>query len=446
VNAMRAVKSGSRAVLLDARLRTVLVFAVACVYGFGLLWVKSGGEIPLIADRSGQYRVTFEADEIKNLKDFGEVRVAGVRVGRVESTVRDGESVKVTLSIEDQAAPLHKGANVRIGVKSLVGSSFVELVDGDGSELPDGTRLKGVSVTPAVDVDEILNTLDEPTRKHLSGALQSLDTATRGRGEDLDSVMTGLGDVGTEGRTVLDALSAQSKDLRNLSVEARRLLDALDTGQGQVVGLVGDAQKLTQATADSQRKVKETVRLLPSVVGNLDTAATSVSELSRPLTPIAADLRAASPYLSSALGNLRPATRDLRALVPDLDSVLKAAPTTLNKVEPFDASVQGLVPHASATLADVQPMLGYLAPYGQDVGVMFASFGASFDDYAEDGIIPVRLTATAEGLGTLRGNPLKVMSSEHSGLMWNNPYPLPGTVDQPRPFGTGGYPYIKKAR
>ena len=446
MNVKATASAGVKSVVFDSRVRTVVSFTLACLIGFGYLWVKSGGEIPLIADRGGDYRLTFEAADIKNLKEFGEVRIAGVRVGRVESTERDGDKVKVTLSIEDQASPLHEGANVRIGVKSLVGSSFVEVVDGDGEEMADGTHLDGASVTPAVDVDELLNTLDEPTRNHLSSALQSLGSATKGRGKDLDAVMTGLGHVGTEGRTVVDALAAQSGDLQKLSVEARLLLDALDAGQGQIVDLVGDAQQLTQATADNQKKIEQTVRVLPSVVGNLDAAASSLSELSRPLTPIAADLRAASPFLSNALANLRPATRDLRALMPDLNSVLDKAPATLTKVAPFGETVRDLVPAADSTLADVQPMLSYLAPYGLDLGVLFANFGASFDEYAEDGIIPIRLTATAEGLGTVRGNPLQLVRHDRGGLMWNNPYPSPGDVDSPKPYGTGDYPRLESAR
>lgn len=445
MNAKAAAGGALSAVLRDARLRTVVVFGLACVLGFGLLWVKAGGQIPVIADRGG-YTVSFEAADVKNLKEFGEVRIAGVRIGRVEELERDGDKVRVTLSIEDQAAPLHEGANVRIGVKSLVGSSFVEVVDGDGAELDDETVLAGASVTPAVDVDELLDTLDAPTRKHLSGAVQALDTATRGRGVEIDGLMTGLGHVGTEGTAVLDALAKQGKDLERLSVEARLLLDALDTGQGQIVGLVSDAQQLTQVTADKQAKIEETVRLLPGVVGSVDTAAVKLSELSGPLTPIAADLRAASPYLSRALANLAPVSRDLRALLPDLDSVLDAAPATLTKVAPFGRTVQDIVPDARTTLADAQPMLSYLAPYGLDLGVLFGSFGGSFDVPAEDGIIPIRLTATAEGLGTVRGNPLQLVHHDKGGLLWNNPYPLPGKVGQPQPYGSGDYPRIQSRK
>lgn len=445
MNAKAAAGGAVSAVLRDARLRTVVVFAIACLLGFGLLWVKAGGQIPVVADRGG-YTVSFEATDVKNLKEFGEVRIAGVRIGRVEELERDGDKVRVTLSIEDVAAPLHDGANVRIGVKSLVGSSFVEVVDGDGAELDDESVLTGASVTPAVDVDELLDTLDEPTRQHLSGAVRALDTATRGRGVEIDGLMTGLGHVGTEGTAVLDALAKQSKDLEQLSVEARLLLDALDTGQGQIVGLVDDAQRLTQVTADKQAKVEETVRLLPGVVGSVDTAAVKLSELSGPLTPIAADLRAASPHLSRALTNLAPVSRDLRALLPDLDSVLDAAPATLTKVAPFGKTVQDIVPDARTTLADAQPMLSYLAPYGLDLGALFGSFGGSFDVRAEDGIIPIRLTATAEGLGTLRGNPLQLVHHDKGGLLWNNPYPLPGNVDQPQPYGAGDYPRIQSRK
>ena len=263
MNAKAAAGGAVGAVLHDARLRTVVVFSLACLLGFGLLWVKAGGQIPLVADRGG-YTVSFEAADVKNLKEFGEVRIAGVRIGRVEEIARDGDQVRVTLSIEDQAAPLHDGANVRIGVKSLVGSSFVEVVDGDGAELEDETVLTGASVTPAVDVDELLDTLDEPTRKHLSGAVRALDTATRGRGVEIDGLMTGLGHVGTEGTVVLDALAKQSKDLQQLSVEARLLLDALDTGQGQIVGLVDDAQQLTQVTADKQAKARRRSACCPA--------------------------------------------------------------------------------------------------------------------------------------------------------------------------------------
>ena len=429
---------------LNPRLRTVLLFGLACAIGFGYLWVKAGGGIPLVAPHES-YKVSFDTKDIKNLRDMGEVRIAGVSVGHVlSSNLQDG-TTHVTLGLDSEAVPLHQGARFRIGVKSLVGSSFVEVVDGKGPAIASGTTVPTSSVTPAVDVDELFDTLDPTTRAHLSSALQSLGKGVQGRGADIDDTLTGLGHVGREGRTALDALAAQSGDLRKLTAEATSLIDALDTGNGEIVGLVSDAQRLTRVTASNQAKVQQTVRLLPNLVGNLDTAAVSLDQLSQPLAPIAHDLRAASPYLSNALVDLRPTTRDLRGLLPALYGVLQTAPATLSQVPAFGGTVHDLAPDLGTTLSDVSPMLAYLAPYGLDLGALFGSFGGSFDTVAEDGIIPIRLTATSEGLGTIRGNPIPLVRNDKPGTLWNNPYPKAGTVDKPG-VNPAPYPHVDASK
>lgn len=433
-----------RSIARDAHLRTVVLFSLGCLVGFGFLWVKSGGQIPFVAEHP-DYRATFVTDEIQNLREFGEVRIAGVRVGRVESIDRTRGRAKVEISVEDGVAPLHDGANVRIAVKSLVGSSFIEVIDGTGPELHSGARL--ANVTPAIDVDELLDTLDAPTREHLKDALQSLGRAADGREADVDQVMAGLGYVGNEGYTVVDAIARQSDDLEDLTREARILMDDFDAGRGAIADLVGDAQRLTQATADNQDDLEESVQLLPSVVGRVDTAADSLEELAEPLDPVAEDLREAAPHLSSALVNLRPVTRDLRGLVPDLDATLDAAPATLSRVPAFAGVLSDVSPEVRELLRDLSPMLAYLKPYGLDLGVMFSNFGASMDIYAEDGVNPVKLTASAQGIHMIRGNPVKIVSHENKGTgFWNNPYPLPGYVDKPQPYGSGAYPRIERAK
>ncbi|HWJ82435.1 MAG TPA: MlaD family protein [Nocardioides sp.] len=429
-----------KALRANGRLTTVLVFVLACAVGFGVLWVKAGGTVPLVAE-ARDYRVDFNAKDIKNLRVHSDVRIAGVVVGRVESRELTSDGVNVELSLDPDVAPLHEGATVRVGVKSLVGSSYVDVKDGDGPAISSGADLPRADVVPAVDVDELLNTLDPKTRKALSGTVQALYQSTRGTGTDLDRLMTGLGHVGREGYTVLDALSAQNQDLAALTVETRQLLDALDEGQGQIVDLVDDAQSLTGVTAEKRAQVEELVRKLPGLVRNVGAGAVSLKQLAGPLAPILASLRQASPDLTRALVNLPAVTADLHGLLPSLDGTLDRAPRTLDRLPDFATALSDLVPDADTTLRDVDPMLAYLAPYGLDLGVLFGSFGGSFDTLAEDGIRPIRLTATGEGLGTVRGIPAKL---PQTGLWWNNPYPAPGTVDQPQPY-RGPYPRIHRA-
>jgi len=433
---------GLQTVFRNRDLRVVIGFGLACLLGFGWLFVNSGGSIPGVVGEQS-YHVSFVTDDVKNLRSTGEVRIAGVKIGRVEHTTIDGDSVRVELSLDGDAAPLHQGVQVRVGVKSLLGSSFVDVADGDGPALADGSTLDAKSVIPAVDVDEVFATLDKPTRTALQSAAKSLDVLTRNRGDDLDAILRGAGVIGDQGASAASALAAQSQDLAALTVETKHLLDALDTGRGEIASLVSDAQVLTSVTARKQDQVEATIRALPGLVQSLEPAAAKLRQLGGSLAPVAVSLRQAAPDLSRALVNLPATSADLDALVPSLDQVLGKAPDTLGRLPGFDQTVRDLVPTGETLLRDVDPMLAYLQPYGLDLGALFANFGGSFDTLAEDGIRPIRLTATGEGLGSFRGNPLQYAQLNNT-TTWFNPYPAPGTADAPAPF-SGGYPKVERA-
>jgi phospholipid/cholesterol/gamma-HCH transport system substrate-binding protein len=416
-----------------------LGFVLFCAVGFGWLWTRAGGHVPVVAPQH-TYRISFETDDVKNLLAAGDVKIAGVKVGSVVSRKLDGDKAKVTLGLDDAVAPLHDGAKVQIGVKSLVGTSYVDVTDGSGPTIPSGSTLPTGDVKPAVDVDELFSVFDQATNRNLSSAVQELGRSTQGTGKPLDQVMTGLGEVGTQGKVVLGALAKQGNDLQQLTVDSRNLLDQLDEGQGQIASLVSDAQTLTKATASRQQALEATVRALPGVLSKVQKGAASLQELSGPLTPVARSLQEAAPDLSQALVQLPAVTSGLHDLLPSLDSVLKEAPDTLKRVPSFDATLRKLVPTARVSLSDIDPMLTYLAPYGLDTGVMFGNFAGSFDDAAEDGIYPLRLSVFAEGPTTVRELPIKVKTP----LEWNNPYPKPGELTQPKPF-TGDYPHVERA-
>lgn len=418
---------------------SVGLFTAFCAVAFGYLWVGSGGHIPLFAP-APSYKVSFATSDLKNLVQAGDVKVAGVTVGQVDGRTLSNGQAAVTIALNSDVVPLHEGVKVQIDVKSLIGSSYVSIVDGTGSAIPSGTTLPAADVVPAVDVDELLTTLDAPTRTHLMSVVQRLSHATSGTGNSLNDTMVGLGQIGKTGPAVLDALAAQSVELQSLTVSAKNLLDQLDVGQGQIATLVSDAQTLTAATASRQAALTQTIQALPGTIAAVDGGAKSLRQLAGPLAPIAADLRAAAPDLGHALQQLPSVTADLNGLVPDLGKTLDEAPATLARLPAFDQTVRAVIPAAQVSLADLNPMLAYLAPYGLDLGQLFASFGGSFDTVAEDGTMPIRLTAMGEGPATVRGIPITLPTLTE----WNNPYPKPGMAGKPAPF-SGSYPHVQRA-
>lgn len=416
---------------------TVLSIVLLCIVGFIYLWNGTGGPTPAL---SGPYTVTFVADDVKNLRPEGDVRIAGVLVGRVTSQDNEDGKAVVELEINNEFAPLHEGATVRVGMKSVIGQSFVSLVDGTGKELDAGHTFTGESVIDPVDIDEVVGTFNKPTKKALASLLASLDPATKDTAEGVDGLLAGVGMIGREGYTAVDAIAAQSKDLTALVNEANAILEALNTGRTQLGSLVRNAQRLTSATAGQSENVAASVRKLPGLVSSAGQATGTLEGLAGDLSPVARDLDASAAPLSAALKDLPPITKGLRSLLDPMDSSLGRADQTLDRIPALAALLSGISPDVDTLLANANPMVQYLAPYGVDIGSFFGNFGGTFDLPLENGVKAVRLAPLFSAY-SLRNNPLNLMAVDP--LHWNNPYPAPNTADKPGP-GSGVYPKIDK--
>ncbi|MDT7685150.1 MAG: phospholipid/cholesterol/gamma-HCH transport system substrate-binding protein [Pseudonocardiales bacterium] len=420
------------------RTATLVAFAVACVTFAGYLYAQAGGTLPGFNRTSG-YTVSFDVDQVANLVTYADVQEAGVPVGKVDALNRvSPDRVRVVLTLEPVATPIHQGATVQISEKSLAGQPNVVLVDGTGPAFPDGTVLPASSVKPSVQLRDVLASLDKPTRDALGGVVRSLGQSTDGRQTDVSSLAEGLADIGGNGATALDAIAAQSGDLEQISRQLNQIFDSLDTGQGQIAQLVSSADRLSAATAGQRPALEATVRKLPGVLDSATTASGGISQLSGALSPVAADLRRAAPDLDDALNRLPESSADLRDLLPTLHSVLDHAPATLDKVPDFGSEARDFIPPTVSLLRDLNPALRYLRPYGLDISQIFTDFGAAYHHYGEDGgsYIYLRPFFTT---GSVRPDPIKYPAF----LQPSNPYPAPGGLRNLKPF-TGQYPRVER--
>jgi len=418
------------------RTTVLLVFLLGC--GLALAWLVSGTGVKLPVVDSGEYTTSVVVDDVDNLIGAGQVQMAGIRVG----TIRDVEQVdggaKITFEVNDDVAPLHEGVNVRIGERSLVGESYLDVTDGDGDEISSGTALPASAAQPSVQLRDVVADLDAPTRKDLGKLLRSVGASTEGTGRDVDHLLDGLGELGQEGHTALDAIAAQSADLKVLARQTTQVLDALDTGQGQLATLVSDANRITRATAGQRTSVESTMRKLPSTLDAARDATGGLSTLATALSPVASDLRASAPHLTTALRELPSTTKDLEGMLAPLSAVLDRAPKTLKRVPTLSKDVSRISPTARGTLADVNPMLAYLKPYGPDLAAYFANFNAVLNYRDENGAYYLRLTPLVN-----THSPQVPIST--NGLLGNytNAYPAPGMGAHPGPF-KGDYPRLER--
>src|SRR3712207_662870 len=124
-----------------AKLIGMAIFALSCFGILIFLWVSFGGSIPLKANKY-QLRVSFP--EATTLAEQADVRIAGVKVGKMrrKSLDRIGNRTATVLDIDADYAPLPTNTKAVLRQKTLLGETFVELSPGD----PDSGYLKDHAV------------------------------------------------------------------------------------------------------------------------------------------------------------------------------------------------------------------------------------------------------------------------------------------------------------
>src|SRR3954451_2397388 len=172
-----------------AVLALLAAFALSC-FGIGLfLWKTFGGSVPL---EPAGYRVhiSFGADATQ-LTQGSEVRIAGVKIGKVIGTHPQGRRIEALIQIDRRFAPLPADVRAVVRFKTLLGEAFVEMSPGDkhGPKVADGGRLPTRNVASTQTVDEVLATFDAPTRKAFKRFLNDFAAATKGRGDAINNVL-----------------------------------------------------------------------------------------------------------------------------------------------------------------------------------------------------------------------------------------------------------------
>ncbi|MPY78511.1 MAG: MCE family protein [Actinophytocola sp.] len=418
------------------RITVVLLFVALCAGIFSFLWVNAGGKLPLVS-RAG-YQVDVRLPDVDNLVFQSDIRMAGVPVGKVEEVdAVSGNTARVTLELNEDVAPLHRGATVTVRNKTMIEETYLEVADGNGPELASGTLLPDDAGKPSVQLDDVLTSLDKPTRNALRRTIRSASLATKSSREDISRSLQGLGHLGREGGDALTALAAQSKDLRHVAANTTALLRALDTRQGRITDLVRDSNALTKTMAANRHDLERLMRELPPLLGTTTTASGDLRRLAGELSPVASDLKRAAPDLSLALRELPATTKDLRGLLPSLNRTLDRAPGTLDRVPAFADASRPLMSTLEVNLADVNPMLAYLRPYGHDVAAFFTNFSQYLGGSDANGhiarVMPVLNEKSLNSSYDTQRGPLRKY----------NPYPAPGGATEPRNFH-GKYPHVEE--
>jgi len=221
-----------------------------------------------------EYRLTIPLDSADGLYPGSDVLIAGAHAGSVRDISLDGGQTLVTIALDDAYAPVHSDARITVRPKSLLGEKYVALEPGVKDTLPSGSRLPEEQVARAVDLQDVVNTLDQPTREKLRTLIIELGGGLAGQGLSSNQTIA-------NGRQDMDHLAAIADTLAARDADLQQVIQGLDqvtaelakSDRRQELGaLIQNSETLLHSLSLQDAQIKQTLVQANAALGRTDTA------------------------------------------------------------------------------------------------------------------------------------------------------------------------------
>ena len=300
--------------------------SLAVIVAFILAAFKAE-DLPLIGGGDTYYAAFSEAG---GLKANDEVRIAGVRVGKVQTVDLAGDHVRVTFKVQ-KGVDFGRDTAAAIKVKTLLGAMYLGLEPSGRGQLAKGTEIPVQRTTSPYDVVEAFSGLAERSESidtdRLARSLNTLGQLTENTPEEFRSALGGLSDLSRN-------IAARDQQLNTLLRNTKKVSTVLGDRSGDIVVLMREGDKLFRALAARRESVHDLL--------------VATSQLSIQLTGLVRDTRA---DLKPALDHLGNVVDVLNKNQQNLDNSLRLmAPfyrvfaNTLGNGPWFDTYIQNLPP------------------------------------------------------------------------------------------------------
>jgi phospholipid/cholesterol/gamma-HCH transport system substrate-binding protein len=379
-------------------MRSQLVMRVGALVALGLAVVVAA---VVLLRSSESYTIHARFQNAAQLVKGNLVQVSGQPAGKVAAiaVTRDGQA-DVTLKIDKHWAPLRQGTQAMIRQASLSGvaNRYVDLrlAPQRAHDIPDGGLIPQHDTTTAVDLDQLFNTFDKPTRRSLSSLLQGLARQHQGRGAQMNAAFAYLNPSLSASSRLFRELNRDTPLLERFVVSSSQLVSDLADRREQLTGLVDNLATTTSAIGAQQHALSSAIGQLPPFMRRANTTFLNLRATLDDLDPLVRDSKPVAKKLRPFMAQLRPLARDARPTLRDLSKLVKSpqrdddlidlalatpklADVTTGKVSDHGKQWEGAFPAATKALKGGTPMLAYWRPYSVDLV-------GWFDDFSHSGI------------------------------------------------------------
>ena len=246
-------------------------FGVLCLAGIGYLAVNIGLRYP---GETG-YHLNAEFQDTAGLVPQDEVRISGVKVGTVTGVgpASDGHTV-VAMELEP-AFRVRGDVRAVVRPKSLLGTQYVELVRTPQSSSPylgSGATIPVGRTGQSVQIDDVLNNMDAPTRQAFSDSLQQLGVALDGRSGDVNQSLASIDQATANLRPLAQVGDRRQQELARILVDLDTIMQALADEQDSLGRIVDSGNTVFSGIAQRDQDLGGAIVNADQFVGSLDLA------------------------------------------------------------------------------------------------------------------------------------------------------------------------------
>jgi virulence factor Mce-like protein len=341
-------------------------FALSCVGLLLFLWVSFGGTLPF---RTQGYRFAVLLPESGTIQNQGDVRIAGVDVGKVVGVSLDGRYTRAVIEMQNRYAPIRRDVHVYVRRKSLLGEVYLEMTPGvrGSPALPDDGTIPASQVTVTVGLDQILSTFDPRTRTDLQAWVQGWAQGLNGTAPAISDDVVRFSQTAQAANNLLGILYQQRTAVSNLIHDTGTTFGTIGAESSRVQQLISAGDTVFGTTAARDRALEATFHDLPPFLRGLQSTLAATQRLSVPGTPALGDLQPAARLIAPTLNDAVALSPSLRSVARGLGPVLDAAPTGLRDARQVILGTVPLIPQLRFFGRYLVPIIDYVYAYRQEI-------------------------------------------------------------------------------
>jgi virulence factor Mce-like protein len=317
------------------------------------LFIALGGA----SDERGK-RYWVELDNAFGLTEGADVKVAGVRAGKVKRFKLDREDMRALVSVELNRGgfdDLRSDVRCETRPQSLIGEYFIDCRPGTSRKrLPDGATIPVEQTETTIPLDLVNNIMRRPYRERFTILLSELGAGLAARGEDLDATIRRAVPALRQVDRLLAILRDQRRTIRDLYRDADQVMVRVADKRDEVGRFVDEARDTTAAASLEDAGIREQWRTFPTFLRELRPTLARLEATADEQIPALQNLNRAAPALEQLFDTLGPYADASR---PAVRSLADAAEVGRGAVRATTAPVAELrkgvddLPEASKNLA-----------------------------------------------------------------------------------------------